>query len=43
MTTLIHALSAETLKLKRTLALWLVVDVPLPVTFLFVLNYARPA
>lgn len=43
MTTLIRALSAETLKLKRTLALWLVVAAPLAVVLLFFLNYARPA
>jgi len=43
MIALIRAFSAETLKLKRTLALWLVVVVPLPVVLLFVLNYARPA
>ena len=43
MAALIRALSAETLKLKRTLALRLVVVVPLPVALLFFLNYTRSA
>lgn len=38
-----RALSAETLKLRRTLALWLVVVVPSAVVLLYFLNYARPA
>jgi hypothetical protein len=43
MTALIRALSAEALKLKRTLALRLVLVLPLPVALLFFLNYARSA
>jgi hypothetical protein len=43
MTNLIRTISTEILKLKRTLALWLAVIVPLPLVSLFSLNYARPA
>src|SRR5574340_188865 len=39
MTALVRALSAELLKLKRTLALWLAFALPAVIVFLFFLNY----
>lgn len=41
MTALVRALSAETLKLKRTLALWLAIVLPAVIVFLFFLNYLQ--
>ena len=41
MTTLGGALSSEMIKLKRTLALWLVIALPAVIVFLFFLNYLQ--
>lgn len=41
MTALARALNAETLKLKRTLALWLAIVLPAVIVFLFFLNYLQ--